>query len=180
MNSMQKKSSVANLIVWAIGTGFLVLLDQYTKHLAVVHLKGQEPVVLWEGVFEFLYSENRGAAFGMLQGKQAFFFVIGILVLIAAVYIMQCLPSWKDPHYCWLGLCTISITAGALGNMVDRVSQQYVVDFIYFRLIDFPIFNVADIYVTTATAALFGLMTFFYSEKDLEIFRIVSKKELDE
>ncbi len=64
------------------------------------------------------------------------------------------------------------ITAGALGNMADRVSQGYVVDFLYFKLIDFPIFNVADIYVTTATAILILLMLFFYSESDMEIFRL--------
>lgn len=176
-NNRHKRNIMSNLAVWAISSAFLVLLDQYTKHLAVLHLKGQEPLVLWKGVFEFLYSENRGAAFGILQGRQAFFFVIGILVLIAAIYVMGCLPSWKDSHYRWLGLCTTLITAGALGNMVDRIAQQYVVDFIYFRLIDFPIFNVADIYVTTATAALLVLMTFYYSEKDLEIFRFAGREK---
>ncbi len=177
MNSTRKRSIIANLAVWAIGSILLVLLDQYTKYLAVLHLKGQDPLVLWQGVFEFLYSENRGAAFGILQGRQAFFFVIGILVLIVAVYVMGCLPSWRDSHYCWLGLCTTLITAGALGNMVDRISQKYVVDFIYFRLIDFPVFNVADIYVTTATAALLVLMPFYYYEKDLEIFRLAGREK---
>ncbi len=62
--------------------------------------------------------------------------------------------------------------AKAVYRMADRVIQGYVVDFLYFKLIDFPIFNVADIYVTTATAILILLMLFFYSESDMEIFRL--------
>ncbi|RKJ00975.1 signal peptidase II [bacterium D16-54] len=178
MNSGQRqerRKRVDNLIVWAVFSCFLVLLDQYTKHLAVIHLKGQRPLVILQDVFELLYSENRGAAFGMLQGQQFFFFIIGILVLLAASYGMWRIPSWKDSHYCWLGFCIMLITAGAAGNMLDRVSQGYVVDFLYFVLIDFPIFNVADIYVTTATAVLLILLLFYYTEEDLEIFHLTPK-----
>ncbi|MCI8661558.1 MAG: signal peptidase II [Lachnospiraceae bacterium] len=166
-----------NLLLWAGFSCLLVLLDQYTKYLAVLHLKGQKPFVLWSGVFELFYSENRGAAFGMLQGRQTFFFLIGILVLAAAVYVMLRLPSWKNSHYRWLGICVILITSGAVGNMVDRILQQYVVDFLYFKLIDFPIFNVADIYVTTATATLLFLMIFYYTDEDLDIFRFSQKEK---
>ncbi|MCI9104891.1 MAG: signal peptidase II [Lachnospiraceae bacterium] len=183
MNKLGKKSyqnKIINLIIWAVVSWFLILLDQYTKYLAINHLKGKKPLILWEGVFEFLYSENRGAAFGILQGKQFFFFIIGIVVLIFAAYIMWHLPSWRDSHYCWLGFCIILITAGAAGNMVDRIIQGYVVDFLYFRLINFPIFNVADIYVTTATFALLLLMLFFYTEEDLEIFKFFPKSNPDQ
>ena len=83
------------------------------------------------------------------------------------VYRRQLQPGMR---YTGLRICTILITAGALGNMVDRTTQGYVVDFLYFRLIDFPIFNVADIYVTTATAALLCLLCFFYKEEDLAVF----------
>lgn len=171
-----QSGGAANLFLWAVSSCLLVLFDQYTKYLAVVHLKGQKPFVLWNGVFELFYSENRGAAFGMLQGRQAFFFVIGILVLAAAVYVMLKLPSWKNSRYRWLGICVVFITSGAVGNMVDRIRQQYVVDFLYFKLIDFPIFNVADIYVTTATAILVLLMMFFYTDDDLNIFRFSERK----
>ena len=106
----------------------------------------------------------------MLQGKQGFFFVIGAVVVAAAIYVMWRMPGWSSLRYLGLRVCTILITAGALGNMVDRTSQGYVVDFLYFKLIDFPIFNVADIYVTTATAALLFFLCFFYKEEDLAIF----------
>ena len=158
-----------------------VILNQLLKHtqlqdtfgvimLALVHLKGKTPFVILDGVFELLYSENRGAAFGMMQGKQGFFFLIGAVVLAAAIYVMWRMPGWSCLRYTGLRICTILITAGALGNMVDRTTQGYVVDFLYFKLIDFPIFNVADIYVTTATAALLCLLCFFYKEEDLAVF----------
>ena len=150
-----------NLLSWAALSLALVLFDQYTKLLAVAHLKGKTPFVILDGVFELLYSENRGAAFGMLQGKQGFFFVIGTVVVAAAIYVMWRMPGWSSLRYLGLRMCTILITAGALGNMVDRTTQGYVVDFLYRRplqllKIDFPIFNVADICVTTSrsTAAL--------------------------
>lgn len=174
-SNFKKGRGWANLAVWAVSTLALVLADQYTKILAVTHLKDKAPFVIWDGVFELLYSENRGAAFGMLQGQQGFFFVIGLVVLAGAVYVMWKMPGWKASRYHALKLCVILITAGALGNMVDRVSQGFVVDFLYFKLINFPIFNVADIYVTVAAAALFLLICFYYKDEELEIFRL--KKE---
>ncbi len=170
------KNKVFNLLVWAAASLALVLADQYTKLLVVARLKGRPPFVIVEGVFEFLYSENRGAAFGMLQGRQGFFFLIGAVVLAAAAFVMYRMPDWGQKRYHWLKLCTIMITAGAIGNMVDRVSQGYVVDFLYFKLINFPIFNVADIYVTVATAVLLVLLCFYYREEELDIFRINRKK----
>ena len=74
----QKKSMLASFVI-----GFIILvgLDQWTKGLVVAHLKGNGPYVIWDGVFEFLYSENRGAAFGMMQEKQLFFILLALAVL---------------------------------------------------------------------------------------------------
>ena len=78
----QKAKLVTGLII-----GFLAAigLDQWTKLLAVNHLMDRPAYVIWDGVFEFLYSENRGAAFGMLQGKQWFFLIIAVIVVAAAL-----------------------------------------------------------------------------------------------
>ena len=168
------KTKGFNLLSWAALSLVLVLLDQYTKLLAVAHLKGKTPFVILDGVFELLYSENRGAAFGMMQGKQGFFFLIGAVVLAAAIYVMWRMPGWSCLRYTGLRICTILITAGALGNMVDRTTQAYVVDFLYFRLIDFPIFNVADCYVVCAAGLLILLIGFFYKEDELSF--LSSKK----
>lgn len=169
-----------NLISWAAASLLLVLADQYTKMLAVAHLKGQQPFVIFEGVFELLYSENRGAAFGMLQGRQGFFFLIAAVVLAAACFFMYRMPGWREaPRYHWLKICIILITSGAVGNMIDRLTQGFVVDFLYFKLIDFPIFNVADIYVTVATAVLLILVGFYYKEEEFAVFQIRRKGEKD-
>ena len=130
----------------------LIIIDQWTKALAVEHLMNQKPLVLIPGVFQLHYLENRGAAFGMLQGQRFFFVVIAILVLAAITYIYFKLPWQKHFHY--LRAVGIFVAAGAVGNLIDRVSLGYVVDFFYFELINFPIFNVADIYVTCATFVL--------------------------
>lgn len=161
----QKKSMLASFVI-----GFIILtgLDQWTKGLAVAHLKGQKPFVILDQVFELLYSENRGAAFGMMQEKQLFFFFIALLVLGAVAYLMFRMPD--DRKYRPLAVCLMMVSAGAVGNMIDRVSQGYVVDFLYFKLINFPIFNVADCYVTVAAACLVLLILFYYKDEDMACF----------
>lgn len=152
---------------WGAGllTIFLVILDQVTKGLAVQFLKDQEPFVIWDGVFELHYLENRGAAFGMLQGQRTFFLIIGIVVFAVAIYLFRHMS--KSGRFWPLRLIVICILAGAWGNMIDRLSLSYVVDFFYFKLIDFPIFNVADIYVSVGTAVLVVLILFYYKDEEL-------------
>lgn len=163
----QKKSI---LISFMIGFVILVGLDQWTKGLVVAHLKVHTPFVVWDGVFEFYYSENRGAAFGMMQEKQLFFFLIALLVLGAVAYLMVKMPT--DRKYRPMSVCLMMVSAGAVGNMIDRISQGYVVDFLYFKLINFPIFNVADCYVTIAAACLVILIMFYYKDEDMACFAI--------
>ncbi len=146
-------------------TLLLIFFDQVTKGLAVRFLKGQEPFVIWDGVFELRYLENRGAAFGMLQGHQAFFLFTGLLVFAAALYFFRHVSA--DRKFFPIRMIAVFILAGALGNMADRLRLSYVVDFFYFRLIDFPIFNVADIYVSVGTAVLAVLILFYYKEEEL-------------
>ena len=155
-------SYIIAILAIILGVG----LDQYTKYLAASHLQ-DKPISIIEGVFELQYLENRGAAFGMLQNQQTFFFIIGIvtLVIIAIIYIRM--PH--DKFYIPLRLCMVSIVIGAIGNMIDRIRLKYVIDFLYFKLIDFPIFNVADIFATVATFGLVILLMFYYKDEDLDV-----------
>ena len=153
---------VRQLLFFAVGLIVSIGLDQWTKALAVAKLKGNQPFVLINGVFEFYYSENRGA---MLQGRQLLFFIIAAFVLAAAVFVLVRMPS--ERRFLPLTACLFLLVSGAAGNMIDRISQGYVVDFLYFKLIDFPIFNVADCYVVIATFLLMILIFFVYSEEDL-------------
>lgn len=161
-NKNRNKHYFLAVVVTALG----VLLDQFTKMLAIDRLKGQEPFVIFKDIFQFEYLENRGAAFGLFQNQRFFFFIS--VIVICAVVIWFYLHVPMERHFLWLRACAVMIVAGALGNCIDRVRLNYVVDFFYFKLIDFPVFNVADIYVTVSTFALVILIFFYYKEEDFE------------
>ena len=147
--------------------GFIaaVLLDQLTKYWAAASLKGNEPFVIIKGVFELRYLENRGAAFGLMQNMQIVFVIGAVAVIAAVLFLYGKMPP--AARFLPLRVCAVLLCAGAVGNMIDRLRLNYVIDFFYFRLIDFPIFNVADIYVSVGTAALAVLILFYYKCKKL-------------
>ncbi len=160
-------SSKKNLKYWIPQMIFLlsgVGIDQAAKFWATAALKGQEPIVLISGVLELRYLENRGAAFGMMQGGRTFFLIITPIVLAAVVYAIAKMPSEKK--YGILVVLLDSIAVGAIGNLIDRIWLNYVVDFIYFSLIDFPIFNVADMFVSVASVLGAVLLLFDKRFKD--------------
>ena len=161
------------ILFFLAGLFVSVGFDQYTKGLAARRLMGRPAFVLWNGVFELVYSENRGAAFGMLQGKQALFFVIALAVVAVAGWILWRMPPGR--RYAPFTGCLFLLVSGAAGNMIDRLSQGYVVDFFYFSLIDFPIFNVADCYVVISTALLSLLFFAYYKEEELEFLSFGKK-----
>ena len=134
--------------------------------LAVKHLMNQDPYVMIEGVFQLRYLENRGAAFGMMQGQKTFFLITATIAVALIAYAYFKLPWEKRYHP--LRVIGLFIAGGAVGNMIDRVVLSYVVDFFYFELINFPIFNVADIYVSCATVLLAILILFYYDEDELD------------
>lgn len=138
--------------------------DQWTKCMAVSHLKGQSPVTLIDGVFKLQYLENRGAAFGMMQDMQYVFVVGAVLICAAVIFLFMRMPFTR--RYTALRVCAVLLCAGAVGNMIDRIRLNYVVDFFYFCLIDFPIFNVADCYVVIAVVLFAFLILFYYKDED--------------
>ena len=150
----------------------LIVFDQWTKVLAFDKLRINGPLVIWDGVFELLYSENRGAAFGILQGQKWFFLLVAGAVVIVILYFLYKMPA--DKKLLPLFFCTILLASGAIGNVIDRLSRGFVVDFLYFKLINFPIFNVADCYVVIAAGLLILLTGFYYKDEDLEF---LSSKE---
>ena len=152
----------------------LVTADQLTKHLAVVRLKNQAAYNLINGILEFNYLENRGAAFGVLQNQKYFFVFVALIFIGVIVFVLIKVPTQKK--YYSLNILLVMIAAGAVGNMIDRVRYDYVVDFIYLVCIQFPIFNVADIYVTTATVILVFQILFVYKTNDFNFLSFNPKK----
>ncbi|MGN0361954.1 MAG: signal peptidase II [Bilifractor sp.] len=176
--STDKKST--NPIVLLIAGALMVLLDQITKHLAFICLAGRPAKVLIPGVLELQYLENNGAAFSMLQNQQWFFYILTAVFLIAAIVLMRRVPR-DTSRYNPLLWCVTVLCAGAVGNLIDRVMHRYVVDFIYFSIIHFPVFNVADIYVTLSVIVLIVLVLFHYKDNDLqEIFRRRQGEDMQE
>ena len=152
----------------------LVIADQLTKHMAVVRLKNQAAYNLINGILEFNYLENRGAAFGVLQNQKYFFVFVALIFIGVIVFVLIKVPTQKK--YYSLNILLVMIAAGAVGNMIDRVRYDYVVDFIYLVCIQFPIFNVADIYVTTATVILVFQILFVYKTNDFNFLSFNPKK----
>ena len=154
----------------------LIIFDQWTKYTVLMHIKPISSIPLIPEVLSFTYHENRGAVWGIMQGQIPILIVSTVIILSAVIYIFFKIPDTKK--YIWLRIVAVLITSGAIGNFIDRVFRQYVVDFIYFELINFPIFNVADIYVTCAAIVLMVLGVFYYKDEDIELI-FPSKKNKD-
>ena len=150
MNDDGRASIIRTALLGVLLCGGLIAADLLTK-LAASKL-GSREVVLIPGVLSLSYIENHGAAFGIMQGRQWLLIVISAVIITAAV--VFCIRRIRDTRYRYLRVLTVFLVAGALGNMIDRIMLGYVRDFIYFKLIDFPVFNVADIYVTVSAVLI--------------------------
>lgn len=159
------KRTVLKYILFFLISGLLIFIDQLTKKLAYKYLYNKEPVVLIDNVLELVYVENRGAAFGILQNMHILFYVLTVVVLIVLLINLYKLDltSKYIPYFAFLVL----IFSGAIGNFIDRVKNKYVVDFIYFKPIDFPVFNFADICITVGCIVLIFSFIFIYKGEDL-------------
>ena len=146
--------------------GLVVFLDQITKHLAITHLKDKDPVGLIRGFMMLRYTENPGSAWSIFADQPAsfrapFFIGVSILGIALVLYFYRKI----GPKARLLGVALPLIFGGALGNLIDRVQLNLrVVDFIsaYYRGFSWPIFNVADIAITTGEILL--VLAFFTGE----------------
>ena len=120
-----------------------IIIDQISKFVVVKFLKPIDDFPLWDGVFHFNYHENRGAAFGMLADNRWVFIVISTVAIIGiGIYLF-----FGKASNTLMGVSMALIVSGGIANMIDRIFLGYVVDFLYFKLIDFAIFNIADSFV---------------------------------
>lgn len=170
----QKRIKVIMLLVDTAVAALLLLLDQFTKYMAITKLKDNPAVVLIRDVLELKYLENRGSAFGMLQNQKFFILFVGFVFLAVILFFLFKLPCEKKFRIVHILLA--AVIAGGIGNMIDRFRFDYVVDFIYFVLINFPIFNVADCYIVVSVIGLFILFLFVFKEKDLEFLNFKQNK----
>lgn len=171
MTTASAKSAWKHWIQAGIIILVLTLLDQVSKHLVLTYLKGENDISLIPGVLQLRYIENRGMAFGLFEGKIQVFVILCLLFFCLFVYVYARIPRTR--YYLPLAVTSVIMVSGALGNFIDRVFRGYVVDFIYFSLIDFPVFNMADIYVVCSGILLVLLVCFKYrNDEDYDFLRI--------
>lgn len=168
------KQRIRHLIYFIL----LVAIDQLTKYWASTTLKDKEPLSIISGVLKLQYHENTGAVWGILQGKTGFLTVLTVILVIILIFIYFKIPSTK--RHLPLQIIWVFILSGAVGNLIDRISLNYVVDFVYIELIDFPIFNLADNYLTLSCVLLLILGIFYYKEDDFEFIDNIFKKSKKE
>ena len=135
-----------------------VALDQWTKALTVANIALHSRVPFWDGLFRFTYVQNTGAAFSSFEGQQWLFAAIFVVLTVAIVweYFKSPMPFSKFDRW-----CIAAIYGGGLGNMIDRVRLGYVVDMIQTEFMNFPVFNVADCFITCGCFALMISLIFF-------------------
>lgn len=145
-----KNPRLIKFLLWSLS---LIALDQVVKAWARnaagwVEFRTFWPV--WPGVFEFKLVYNHGIAFGLAQGAGIFLTPIAILIAGYATYHIA--KSKSDPPGVFTGLTLLC--AGAIGNLIDRLWMGKVTDMFYARIIDFPVFNIADICISCAGAII--------------------------
>ncbi|WP_077330145.1 signal peptidase II [Virgibacillus siamensis] len=149
-------------MVWYYIVALIIIgIDQLTKWIVVKEMDLYEQITIIEDFFYLTSHRNSGAAWGILQGKMIFFYIITIIVIIGVVYYMQ--KYARDSKL--LALSLSLVLAGAIGNFIDRLFRKEVVDFLDFVIVgyDYPIFNVADSSLVVGVILL--LIATFMDEK---------------
>ncbi len=137
--------------LFAIFAAGIVAADQFTKYLTVANIALGAEVPFIPGLIRFTYVRNFGAAFSSFQGQQWLFALIFAVFTVAMLweYFKKSMPFSKFERW-----CIAAIYGGGLGNMIDRVRLGYVVDMIETEFMEFPVFNVADCFITCGCIAL--------------------------
>ena len=144
--------------LYTLFAALAVVLDQVTKYLTVAYIPLGESISFLPGVLQLTYVQNDGAAFSSFQGRQGMFLLIFVVFTGIILYEYFKKPMAFTRFERW---CIAAIYAGGLGNMIDRRRQGYVVDMIETVFMEFPVFNVADCFITCGCALLMVHLAFF-------------------
>ena len=143
---------------YALFVLLIVAADQITKYLVMEAIPLFADVPLLPGVLGLTYVQNTGAAFSSFQGQQWLFALIFVVFTVAVVYeyFKKSMPFTTLERW-----CIAAIYGGGLGNMIDRVRLGYVVDMLETEFMEFPVFNVADCFITCGCVVLMVHLAFF-------------------
>ena len=145
----------------AIFVVLITIADQVTKAMTVANIPLHRDIPVLDGLFHFTYVQNTGAAFSSLEGMRWLFILIFLVLTVALAYEIRKQKMGFKTFEWW---CIAAIYGGGLGNMIDRLRLGYVVDMIEVEFIKFPVFNVADCFITCGCIALFVSLAFFNKE----------------
>lgn len=148
MNVIKKRP--VRFAVQLISVAVLILIDHVIKKVVYDNLYGKDTVVLIKGFLGLTYAENTGAAFSMFSSSTSVLSAVTGAALLAAAVIMFFLKEKPVIYH----ICLPLIIAGGAGNLIDRLTRGYVIDYIHALFIDFPVFNFADCLITCACFAL--------------------------
>ena len=151
-----------------------LVADRVTKGIVNKKLAVGESVDVIKGVFQFLHVENTGASWGIFKGGAVFFIILALVVCAGIAVIITRIPG--KTKYFRLHMALSFIVAGAVGNVIDRLQKGSVTDFLYAQFIDFPVFNVADIYIVCATIWVIIMTLFIFKDEELEFLNFGKKK----
>ena len=147
-------------VIWSVVIAFCVVADQISKFFVVQNIALESGrVTVIPGVLEFMYTQNPGAAFGSMQDENSrwiFMSLSTVAILGILIYLF-----WKRPKSKLLCASLALIVGGGIGNMIDRFALKYVVDFLEFTFIDFPVFNIADVCIVVGTFMMAAYILFF-------------------
>ena len=147
--------------LYAIFAAAIVAADQFTKYLTVANIALGQKIPFLPGVLQFTYIQNTGAAFSSFEGQQWLFALIFALFTVLVIWEFKTKKMGFLPFERW---CIVAIYGGGLGNMIDRIRMGYVVDMIETVFMDFPVFNVADCFITCGCIAMMVSLFFFNKE----------------
>ena len=162
-----KKPPVYYIIYSAI-IALGIILDQLTKFLATEFLKPVVEVPIIKDIIHLRYHTNRGMAFGLLENQRWIFITISTIAIVA--FMLYLFLGHANGTLYSVGIALV--ISGGIGNMIDRIALGYVVDFIYFKVINFAIFNGADSFVCIGAGLLILAMI-----KDIRAEMKTGKKE---
>lgn len=160
-----QRSNILKITLFSVFSAILVFFDQVTKNIAK-NTFINNPKVIIKDILELNYTENNGAAFGVLKNQFVLFYIITLLVILFILFFVY--KTKINSKYMPIMFSTLLIFSGSIGNLIDRINNNYVIDFIYFKLIDFPLFNLADCYITIGASLIIILFIFFYKEEDFD------------
>lgn len=145
-------------LFYSLFAAFIVAADQFTKYLVVKYIPLYSHVDFIPGLLDLTYVQNDGAAFSSFRGMQWMFALIFAVLTVAILYEYFKKPAPFTTFDRW---CIAAIYGGGLGNMIDRVRQGFVVDMIETTFMDFPVFNVADCFITCGCILMMIHLAFF-------------------